>query len=126
MRQITRRFLVFLALVGVGLLALGVLPGFLATGEAYHLTATTTNASGSAVNATMLSMDRYPYMSEALADGRSSAYRKGPWGLKETFTHSPFDELEALTMRSQSAQLGADAVLVEYKGERYRLEIRQS
>ncbi|MFB6095958.1 MAG: hypothetical protein ABEJ74_01045 [Haloferacaceae archaeon] len=125
MRRITRRLLVLLLLVVVGLLALGALPSYLGSGDPYYLTATPTDASGPAVNVTGLPADRYPYTTGALADGRSAAYRTGPWGLKEAFTHSPFDELSSLAMREPDARLGERSVLVEYEGERFRLEVSQ-
>lgn len=127
-RQNTRRFVVVLALVALGLLALGALPSYLGTGEPAYLTATQTEAeaSGLAVNVTDLPDHRYPYLFEALETGQSEGYQSGRWGLKEEFTHTPYDELDALATRNPDARLGGDAVLVEYEGQRYRIEVVQS
>lgn len=115
-----------LALIVLGLLALGALPSYLGTGEPYYMTATSTDAEEPAVNATDLPEHRYPYATEALESGRSEGYQTGPWGLKESFTHTPFDEIDALIARNRDAQLGERAVLVEYKGERYRLAVERA
>lgn len=126
MRKNTRRLVVVLALVVLGLLALGALPSYLGTGAPYYLTATETNESGPAVNATDLPEHRYPYLTEALATGRSEGYRTGRWGFKETFTHTPFDEIDALAAREPDARVDEQAVLVEYKGERYRIAVERA
>lgn len=122
MRRVTRNFLVGLGLVIVALLALGALPSYLGTGDPYYLTAEATNESGEAIDVTDFSPRRYPYLAQALEDGRSDGYQKGPFGLKGTFTHSPFDEFDALVVQNPDARVG-DAVLVEYKGQRYRVEV---
>lgn len=126
MRRNTRRLVVVLAVVVLGLLALGALPSYLGTGDPYYLTATTTDESGPTVNATDLPEHRYPYLTEALATGRSEGYQTGQWGFKEQFTHTPFDELDALATRNPDARLGERAVLVEYKGQRYRVAIERA
>jgi hypothetical protein len=126
-RPITRRFLAGVVLVGVALLALGALPSHLGSGDPYYLTVTPTDAGGPAVEASNLSDRRYPYLSAALASpaNRSEGYRRGPTGLKEAFTHSPFDEVEALAARNPDARLGDGAVLVVHEGRRYRVAVRQ-
>lgn len=131
MRRVTRNTVVAILLVIVLLLALGALPGLLKAGDPYYVTAERTNASAlpadaaaSAVNATALSERRYPYTTEALRTGRSDPYWKGPWGLKETFNHSPFDELDALRGRNPGATLDG-AVIVSDNGTLYRLAVRQ-
>jgi hypothetical protein len=121
-RPITRRALVGFAVLSVGLLALGALPSFLGTGEPYYLTATPTDDDGPAVNATGLSERRYPYLTEALASGRSASYRTGPIGLKEAFTHSPFDEREGLIVRDPDARRDGGVVVVA-DGDRYLVAV---
>lgn len=110
----------------LGLLALGALPSYLGTGEPSYLTATETEESGLAVNVTDLPDHRYPYLFEALETGRSEGYQAGQWGLKEQFTHTPYDELSALATRNPEARLGGDAVAVEYEGQHYRIAVVQS
>jgi hypothetical protein len=128
-RQITRRFLVLVALILLALLALGALPSYLGSGEPYYMTATPTDASGPAVNASALPADRYSYTTSALESGRSEGYQRGPLGLKESFTHSPFDELDALLTRQPEAAVGGSeerAVLVDHEGQRYRLTVERA
>ncbi|WP_101294075.1 hypothetical protein [Halegenticoccus soli] len=139
MRRITRNFLIGLLLVVVALLALGALPSHLGSGDPYYLTATPTDEPGPAVDVSNASERRYPYLTQALRseDGRSEGYQKGRYGLKEAFTHSPFDEVDALAARNPDARVdGASddgppsaasggGVLVEYKGERYRVHVVQ-
>ena len=113
----------------VALLALGAVPSALGSGDPYYLVVEPTDGSDEAVNASLLSERRYPYLFGALAasDGRSEAYRRGRFGLKESFAHSPFDEVDALATQNPNAtRRGAgrtsDAppvVLVEYDGRRY-------
>ncbi|MEF8856568.1 MAG: hypothetical protein V5A16_04015 [Haloplanus sp.] len=124
MRQITRRALLGFALVCLALLALGALPSYLGAGEPYYLTATPTEASGPAVNVTDLSERRYPYLAGALDSGRSDPYRRGPFGLKESFTHSPFDERQGLVARNPDARRDG-GVLVTDGGERYLVAVTQ-
>ncbi|MFB6168210.1 MAG: hypothetical protein ABEJ43_05115 [Haloferacaceae archaeon] len=131
MRRIIRRFAVALGLLVAGLLALGAAPAALGSGEPYHLVVSETDASGPAANVSGLSERRYPYLTEALAapDGRSSGYRRGRFGLKESFTHSPFDEVAALAAQNRDAVVettaGDRAVRVRVDGERYRVEVRR-
>jgi hypothetical protein len=142
MRPVTRNFLLAMGVIVVLLLALGALPGFLKSGDPYFLTATPvengTNASvanasladGSAVDAANLSERRYPYTTAALsnatvdATGQSDPYWRGPIGLKGAFTHSPFDEMDALTQQFPAATDG-DGVVVAHDGSLYRLAVTQ-
>ncbi|KTG08815.1 hypothetical protein AUR64_13425 [Haloprofundus marisrubri] len=124
MRPITRRVLALLALLCVGLLALGALPSYLGTGDPYYLTAEETDASGPAVNVTQFSAQQYPYLATALEEGRSDGYQRGQFGLKESFTHSPFDERDALATRQPDAER-ENRVLVEYDGTRYWVAVEQ-
>jgi len=124
-RPITRRALLAFAVVCLALLALGALPSLLGAGEPYYLTATPTDAEGDAVNVTGLSERRYPYLTEAVASGRSDPYRRGPLGLKESFAHSPFDERKGLVARNPDARRD-DGVLVTDGGERYLVEVTRA
>jgi hypothetical protein len=124
-RKNTRRLVVVLALVMLGLLALGALPSYLGSGEPYYLTATETEETGPTVNVTDLPEHRYPYLTEALETGQSEGYQTGRWGLKEQFTHTPYDEIDALATRNPDARLGENAVLVEHDGKQYRVEVAQ-
>jgi hypothetical protein len=136
MRRVTRNAVVLMLVVVVGLLALGALPGLLKTGDPYYLTAEPVNASDAsdtnasaaastaAVNGTALSERRFPYTTEALRNGTAEPYWKGPWGLKETFTHSPFDEVSALSGRNATAATD-EGVLVRDNGTLYRVAVRQ-
>lgn len=123
MRPIARNFLLGVLVVVVLLLALGALPGLLKSGDPYYLTATHVDADGltadqraAAVEAANLSERRYEYTTAALADatngtGYSEPYWRGPVGIKGAFTHSPFDELNALRSNYPGATDG-DAVYV--------------
>lgn len=129
MRRVTRNLVLATFAVVVVLLALGALPGFLASGDPYYVTATPANGSHESVDATNLSERSYPYTTAALADatptdpGRSGSYRKGPVGLKEAFTHSPFDELGALR-HQYPATTDGDAVYVrDGSGTLYRVAV---
>ncbi|WP_251329303.1 hypothetical protein [Haloplanus pelagicus] len=122
MRPITRRAVLGFVVVVLALLALGALPSLLGTGDPYHLTATPTDADGPAVNVTGLSERRYPYLTEAIDSGRSDAYRRGPVGLKETFSHSPFDERQGLVARNPDARRDGAVVVVD-GGDRYLIEV---
>ena len=126
MRPVTRNLLIVIAVVVLALLALGALPSYLASGDPYHLTVESTEYEGPTANATGLSARRYPYLTGALDsdDGRSVAYRRGPYGLKESFTHTPFDEVDALTQRAPGA--AADGgVHIEHDGQTYYVAIIQ-
>jgi len=130
MRQITRRVTLALLVALALLLALGALPSYLQTGDPYYLTATPADGNHTAVDASLLNTDRYPYASAALADaapnraGRSDAYYRGPFGLKGAFTHSPFDEVAAVGARNASA-VDRDGVFVRQNGTLYRLAVTQ-
>ena len=126
MRPVTRNTVVGIGVVVVALLALGALPSYLKSGDPYYVVAEPTG-SGPAVNATNLSERRYPYVTGAVAaaasgEGRSEPYWEGPFGLKESFSHSPFDEFDAIGQRSPAATDGG-TVFVARNGTRYRLEI---
>jgi hypothetical protein len=125
MRPVTRNLVIAIVVVVVALLALGALPSYLGSGEPYHLTAEETTAEGPAVDVTNVTDRRYPYLTEALEseDGRSAGYREGPFGIKEHFTHTPFDEVDALRQRSSAAVAEDGRVLVTHEGERYYLEV---
>lgn len=125
MRPVMRTLLVAIAVVTVALLALGALPSYLGTGEPYHLTAEATTDEGAAINVTGVTERRYPYLTAAIEadDGRSAGYRKGPFGIKEQFTHTPFDEVDALSQRSSEAVREDGRVLVSHEGERYYVEV---
>ena len=124
MRPVTRNLLVAIGVVTLALLALGALPSYLGSGEPYHLTVEPAERDGPAVNATGLSERRYPYLTGAFAsdEGRSMSYQRGPFGLKESFTHSPFDEVDALAARGPNATVG-DGVRIERDGETYLVAI---
>ena len=136
MRPVTRNLLLVLAGVLLLLLALGALPGYLASGDPYHVEATTADGEGPSVAVDDLSERRFPYAFgalEAAAAGeepaRSEAYYAGPVGLKGAFTHTPFDEFEEFRGRNADAVERGDAspvgdvAFVEYENRRYRLEI---
>lgn len=130
MRQITRRVTVAILVALALLLALGALPSYLQSGDPYYLTATPTEENHTAVNASLVTTDRYPYASAALAEatpnasGRSEAYYRGPVGMKGAFTHSPFDEVDAVRARTANAT-DADGVFVRQNGTLYRLAVTQ-
>jgi len=119
MRRITRNAVLVLVAVVVLLLALGALPGLLKTGDPYRVTAVevspgdTSADPAAAINGSTLSERRFPYTTTALDEGRSDAYWKGYVGVKEAFTHSPFDEVSALKGRNASARTD-EGVLVRY------------
>lgn len=126
MRRLMRNALLLVGLVALVLLALGALPGYLGSGEVYYLEVTPSDDDGTALNATGISERRYPYLTEALgaADGRSAGYQRGLGGLKQWFTHSPFDEYDAIAQREPNAtRAGGDRLLVEYETERYVVDV---
>ncbi|QGN07610.1 hypothetical protein Hrd1104_10065 [Halorhabdus sp. CBA1104] len=129
MRRRTRiAALVVLGIV-VFLLALGALPSLIKSGDPYYLTATPVEEH-SAVNVSDLDERRYPYTAAAMAaasegeSGRSDRYWKGYIGFKEAFTHSPFDEIDALRQRNPDANDG-DAIYVRDGDRYYRVTITQ-
>lgn len=136
MRTVTRNLVLVLLAIVVALLALGALPGYLASGDPYYVEATLAEGDGPAVAVDDLSERRYPYTFGALEahaagedPARSEAYYEGPVGFKESFTHTPFDEFGAFETRDPAAverggdSPAGDAAFVEYEGQRYRLEI---
>ena len=126
MRRIMRNALLIVGLVVVGLLALGALPGFLGSGEYYYLEATAADDDGAAVDAQSISERRYPYLTAALAadDGRSDGYQRGLGGFKTTFTHSPFDEVDALQQLEPAAvRDDGEAVVIDHDSGRYHVTI---
>ncbi|GAB7092322.1 hypothetical protein JCM18237_25930 [Halorubrum luteum] len=127
MRPVARNLLVVIALVLVALLALGALPSYLGSGDPYHLTVESIETDEPAANVDDVSERRYPYLTGALEsdDGRSEGYRMGPYGIKEWFTHTPFDEVDALTQQVPEAGTD-DGVRVEFDGETYYAEVTQA
>lgn len=135
MRRITRNaILVILATVAL-LLALGALPSLLKSGDPHYVVATTAEPPGETVNVSNLSERRYEYTTAAVAaaagngTGRSAPYWEGPFGFKEGFTHSPFDEFDALTRDHPNATetVGNDSrVYVADNGTVYRAVITQT
>jgi len=91
---------------------------------------TTPGATTTVVDAANLSERRYPYTTEALENatadspGQSTAYYRGPVGIKGAFTHSPFDEYDSLAQQYPAAVDG-DAVRVGHDGTVYRLAVTQ-
>ena len=124
MRRVTRNFVIGLLAVVVLLLALGALPGYLKSGDPYYMTATEVNDTRPAINASDLPEQRFPYATAALDSGRSDPYWKGPFGIKGAFTHSPFDEVDAIGQRQANATADG-AVYVTEDGTLYRLTITQ-
>jgi len=135
-RPRTRYLVVAILAVLLLLLALGALPGLLRSGDPYYVTATPAAEGGldadgdTAVNASDLSGERFPYTTAAVTDatadapGRSGPYWRGPVGLKEAFTHSPFDELSSLRGRTATPD-GSEAVYVRDNERLYRLAVTQ-
>ncbi|WP_096389901.1 hypothetical protein [Halopenitus persicus] len=128
MRRVTRNLLIAIAIVALALLALGALPGYLGTGDPYHLTVEPTDADGPAVDVSTATDRRYPYLTSALVaadagDGRSDGYQEGPFGIKEHFTHTPFDEQDALQRRNRDAVREDGRVLIDHEGERYYVDV---
>ena len=100
MRRITKQVVGVIVAVVVLLLALGALPSLLRAGDPYYMTAEEVpEYDGPAINATGFSERAWPYTTAALESGRSEAYYRGPVGFKESFTHSPFDEIDGLAAR---------------------------
>lgn len=132
MRPVTKTALYAILAVVVVLLALGALPGLLKSGDPYYLTATAATPAGNATpfNASEVTGDRFPYTTTALerasVDGpaRSEPYWRGPVGFKGAFTHSPFDEENALGRQYPNAS-DADGVYTRHDGTVYRLTVVQ-
>jgi hypothetical protein len=140
MRTRTRNFLLGILAVLVLLIGLGAVPGLLKSGDPYYLTATPTGewtgentsveGNTTAINASSLTELRHPYSTGALgaasADsaGQSKPYWRGPVGIKETFTHSPFDEMSSFEQRYPTA-VGNDGVYVHTNRTVYLLTVTQ-
>jgi hypothetical protein len=124
MRRVTRNLLAVIALVVVALLALGALPSYLGSGDPYYLTAEPIETDATAVDVNNVTDRRYPYLTGALTsdDGRSPGYQTGPYGVKESFTHTPFDEVDALAQRAPEAATET-GVRVRYDGATYHVEV---
>ncbi|MDZ5812944.1 hypothetical protein U4E84_16510 [Halorubrum sp. AD140] len=127
MRRVTRNLLVAVALILVALLALGALPSYLGSGDPYYLTAEPIETDEPAADVNNASDRRYPFLTGALTsdDGRSEGYQTGPYGMKEWFTHTPFDEVDALAQRVPEAATD-DGVRVRYEGRTYHVEVVRS
>ncbi|WP_336336677.1 hypothetical protein [Haloarcula brevis] len=135
MRPVTRNTLLGILAVVVLLLALGALPGLLRSGDPYYTVATPTDGAysvenGTAINWSTQSERRFPYTTAALADaspstaGQSEPYWRGPVGFKGAFTHSPFDERDALRQQYGGAVVG-EGVVVSHNGTFYHVAVRQ-
>jgi hypothetical protein len=124
MRRVTRNLFVAIAIVVVALLALGALPSYLGSGDPYYLTVEPIETNGAAADVNNVSDRRYPYLIGAIesADGRSEGYQTGPYGMKEWFTHTPFDEVDALTQQVPNASTEA-GVRVRRDGQAYHAEV---
>jgi hypothetical protein len=124
MRRVTRNLLVAIALIAVALLALGALPSYLGSGDPYYLTAEPIETNDTAADVNNVSDRRYPFLTSALAsdDGRSEAYQTGPYGVKKWFTHTPFDEVDALTRQVPEAATD-EGVRVRRDGQVYYVEV---
>ncbi|MFW5974210.1 MAG: hypothetical protein ACOCPZ_02375 [Natrialbaceae archaeon] len=126
MRRIMRYTLVGLGVVILLLLALGALPSYLGSGTYYYLDVTPTDDDGTAVEVESVSERQYPYLTAALEadDGRSEGYQRALGDFKDAFTHSPFDEYDALTQREpDAARDDGDRVIIDIDGDRYSVEI---
>jgi hypothetical protein len=124
MRQ---RYLLVLVGLVLAMLALGALPSLLQSGDPYRVTATevandSVPADAATYDATNVSDRQYPYLVDAIEDGASTNYFEGPFGVKEAFSHSPFDEFGAIETRVPRA-VDDDVAYVTYNGTVYRLEI---
>jgi hypothetical protein len=134
MRPITRNVAIVIVAVLVVLLALGAVPSLLGTGEPHYIEATTvteTDVPGDVdpANASTLLERSYPYSFGAIAaaentTGRSDAYRTGLFGLKRSFSHSPFDEMSAYKAQYPDAVRGG-VTFVHAGNTTYRLTIIQ-
>ena len=129
MRRRTRTVTLVVLGFAVLLLALGALPSLLRAGDPYYVTAQP-GGDHPAVNVTDLPDRRFPYVTAALGnattdrEGRSGPYWRGPVGLKEAFTHSPFDEVSALQSRNASAATD-DGVLVRSNDTLFDVSVRK-
>ena len=132
MRRITKNAIYTIFAVVVVLLALGALPGLLKSGDPYYLTATAAAPAGNITpfNASEVTGNRFPYTTAAIeraspgGSGRSDPYWRGPAGFKGAFTHSPFDEENALDRQYANASID-DSVYARHDGTVYRLTVVQ-
>ena len=142
MRGRTRNVILGTFAVLVLLVAFVAVLSSVGTGDPYFVTATAIDDVGSsdgdgaggdspaAVNGTALPERRFPYVSAALENaarsgdgtGRSGGYRTGLVGLKEVFSHSPFDELDALRQQNPNATVGEE-VRIRRENATYRVGI---
>jgi hypothetical protein len=136
-RRITRNTILVILAVVVLLLALGALPSFLKSGDPYYVVATADEAPDGTVNVSNLSARRYRFSTAAVSaaaasgngTGRSDPYWRGPFGFKEGFSHSPFDEFDALTRDYPNATVTAandTSVYLSRNGTSYRVTITQT
>lgn len=127
MRGITRNAILLIGVILVALLALGAVPSYLGSGDPYYLVVTETTDNGTAVDVSTVSERRYPYLTSAMAsgDGRSDPYQTGPYGIKEHFTHTPFDEISALITRVPAAESTDGRVRIDVDGDRYYAAVVQ-
>ena len=129
MRPITKKAVYTIFAVVVVLLALGALPGLLKSGEPYYLTAAAAPAGNvTPFNASEVTGSRFPYTTTAIeragpgGSGRSDPYWRGPVGFKGAFTHSPFDEENALNRQYPNASTDG-GVYARHDGTVYRLTV---
>jgi hypothetical protein len=133
MRPITRKFAYGLGGVLLLLLALGAVPSLLGTGDPYYLTAEPVAADGPAYNLTDeggedITRRRFQYFFSALAsdENRSKPYQTGPFGVKESFSHSPFDEIDSFRAFAPENATSGDAVFVRFEETRYRVTVSRA
>lgn len=124
MRRAKRLTLLTIGLSILALLALGALPQYLGGGETVVMTATEIEEDRPAVDASEIDEGRYPYMSEALETGASEPYEDDRFGIKEPFTHTPYDELGAVEQLNDEA-VEDEAAYVERDGTLYRVEVTE-
>ena len=126
MRSIARNLLLALSVFLVLLLALGALPQYLGGGEVYRLTATEIepDEKQATVDVTNVGEHRYPYLIEAIETGQSVPYEADTIGIKEWFTHTPMDELGALSARNPEAVERETAYVVRNETV-YRVELER-
>ena len=142
MRGRTRNVILGTFAVLVVLVAFVAVLSSVGTGDPYYVTASAVEDAGvgdgdgaggdspAAVNGTALPERRFPYVSAALenaarsadATGRSGGYRTGFVGIKEVFSHSPFDELDALRQQNPNATVGEE-VRIRRENATYRVGI---
>lgn len=130
MRPVTRRATLVVLLVVAGLLALGAVPSLLGTGPTYRLTVEEVGEGPAyelnASNGDDLTRRRFEYFFSALdRNGTSKGYQKGPFGLKESFTHSPFDEMDTFRTFAPENATSDDAVFVRFRDQRYRVTVER-